>query len=461
MKSALSTVFLFTALTAGPAVPQTNSRLQPFGLDGKVVTSLGVFASLYAGTEGDGVFYRHLDDADTGWVYLGLQGRKIRSIYPHKFGPVGFATTAGIELEPGKADSALVYCSVFNQPEWAVTDSGITRGEVTTVRSLDGFPDPTVCGETFAGVIGDGGQIWRRGFTSTHWEKVLDIGVGVVNVVRADERSGQVWAGGETSIFAPWIARSVDKGENWEISYPDLSGDNACNSIAIHPDDPDVVYAGMEGAVIKTTDGGSTWNYTGLRDTPAYIYGLAFDAATPDHIFAGGLVANPNSWALWESFDGGETWHEISPPVLVTPVVVAGISSIAPDPGRAGVIYVATFGHGLWKYESTPTGVEDSDDPALPERFVLEQNYPNPFNAGTVISFEIPTALAHMNVHLAIYNLRGELVRELINRKLAAGDHQTRWDGRNQAGRELASGIYLYRLQVGKMSAMRKLSLVK
>jgi hypothetical protein len=69
-----------------------------------------------------------------------------------------------------------------------------------------------------------------------------------------------------------------------EIFYPDLSGDNACNSIVIHPDDPDVAYAGMEGAVIKTTDGGKTWSYTGLRNTLAYFYGLALDTATPAHI---------------------------------------------------------------------------------------------------------------------------------------------------------------------------------
>ncbi|MGH7601547.1 MAG: hypothetical protein ACREOI_34740, partial [bacterium] len=210
-------IFLTTVqsliLSAAAIYAQSHSpRLEPFGLEGKVVTALGIYGSLYAGTDGDGVFRRHIYDPDTGWVSLGLEGRKIRSVYPHKYGPLGFATTAGIERNPMKKDSVLIYCSTFDQLEWTVTDSGITRGEVMAIRSLDGFPDESICGETFAGTFGAAGQIWRRGFTSTYWKKVLDIGVGVVNVVRADERSGNVWAGGETGIFAPWIARSADKG---------------------------------------------------------------------------------------------------------------------------------------------------------------------------------------------------------------------------------------------------------
>ena len=452
---------LSVPLSAATIYAQSSARLEPFGLAGKVVTSLGIYGSLYAGTEGEGVFRRHFYDPDSGWVSLGLEGKEIRSVYPHKFGPLGFATTVGLELNPIKKDSVLIYCSIFDRLEWAVTDSGIPRDEVMAIRSLDGFPDPTICGETFAASVGARGQIWRRGFTSTHWEKVLDIGVGLVNVVRVDQQSGNVWAGGETGFFAPWIAKSTDMGQHWEISYPDLSGDNACNSIVIHPDDPDIAYAGMEGAVIKTTDGGKTWSYTGLRNTPAYIYGLALDAASAAHIFAGGTIANPNSWALWESFDGGETWQEVPPPVLVLPVVVAGISSMVADPAKAGVIYIATFGHGVWKYESVTIGVDDPHQAALSKEFVLEQNYPNPFNPETTIRFEIPPALDHAPVQLTIFDVHGELVRVLLGRELNAGRHQVKWDGKNENAQRVASGVYFCRLQVGTVRQVRKLSLLR
>lgn len=104
-----------------------------------------------------------------------------------------------------------------------------------------------------------------------------------------------------------------------------------------------------------------------------------------------------------------------------------------------------------------------------PRGYLLHQNYPNPFNAGTVIRFEIPSSLANAATRLAIYNVRGELVRELVNRRLQAGNYVARWEGRNDAGNEVASGIYLYRLQVidparggtGNVAEMRKLTLLK
>ncbi len=74
-----------------------------------------------------------------------------------------------------------------------------------------------------------------------------------------------------------------------------------------------------------------------------------------------------------------------------------------------------------------------------------------------MIRFAIPSSLAKSAANLAIYNLRGELIR----RQLPAGNHITRWDGKDDTGRETASGIYLYRLRVGSVTEMRKLSLVK
>ncbi|MGH7453503.1 MAG: hypothetical protein ACRENG_19290, partial [bacterium] len=144
IKILLTTVLALTLSAAAIYAQSHSPRLEPFGLEGKVVTALGIYGSLYAGTDGDGVFRRHIYDPATGWVSLGLEGRKIRSVYPHKYGPLGFATTAGIERNPMKKNSVLIYCSTFDQLEWTVTDSGITRGEVMAIRSLDGFPDESI-----------------------------------------------------------------------------------------------------------------------------------------------------------------------------------------------------------------------------------------------------------------------------------------------------------------------------
>ncbi|MGH7490785.1 MAG: DUF3160 domain-containing protein [bacterium] len=97
----------------------------------------------------------------------------------------------------------------------------------------------------------------------------------------------------------------------------------------------------------------------------------------------------------------------------------------------------------------------------LPKTHLLHQNFPNPFNAGTVIRFEITPAFAHATTQLAIYNLHGEQVNELVNRPLPAGNYFMRWEGRDRSGAEAASGIYFYRLQVGTVNEVRKLTLLR
>ena len=103
----------------------------------------------------------------------------------------------------------------------------------------------------------------------------------------------------------------------------------------------------------------------------------------------------------------------------------------------------------------TITSVEG--DPSLAdgrvERFSLAQNYPNPFNPSTLIRYEIPSAV---NVKLVVYNLLGQEVRTLVNEMQAPGAHTIRFDGST-----LASGMYLYRLQAGKFTEVRKMVMVK
>ncbi len=98
--------------------------------------------------------------------------------------------------------------------------------------------------------------------------------------------------------------------------------------------------------------------------------------------------------------------------------------------------------------------------PALPQVFALEQNHPNPFNPSTTIGYSIPEG-QRVLVRLEIYNLRGMLVRRLVEGEREAGRHSVAWDGRDARGRALASGVYLCRLRAGGFSATRKLVLLK
>ncbi|NKB66232.1 MAG: SUMF1/EgtB/PvdO family nonheme iron enzyme [Candidatus Latescibacteria bacterium] len=90
--------------------------------------------------------------------------------------------------------------------------------------------------------------------------------------------------------------------------------------------------------------------------------------------------------------------------------------------------------------------------------YQLAQNYPNPFNAGTVIRFSLPTAAP---VDLAVFNLAGQKVVTLAEGLRPAGQYRLEWDGRDAGGGELASGLFLYRLQAGDQVETRKLLLLR
>jgi cytoskeletal protein CcmA (bactofilin family) len=101
---------------------------------------------------------------------------------------------------------------------------------------------------------------------------------------------------------------------------------------------------------------------------------------------------------------------------------------------------------------------ETTSNALIPNEFVLDQNYPNPFNPSTTIRFSLPKAVA---VELAVFNSRGQLVRNLLHDSLARGWHEVTWDATGTNGRHVASGIYFYRMVAGDFVAHRKLLLLK
>jgi hypothetical protein len=88
-----------------------------------------------------------------------------------------------------------------------------------------------------------------------------------------------------------------------------------------------------------------------------------------------------------------------------------------------------------------------------PGEFGLDQNYPNPFNPSTEIRFALPE---DSHVQLKVFNSLGQEVQTLINQMAPAGNHSVKLDAKN-----LASGVYFYRIQAGGFTAMKKMMLLK
>ena len=108
--------------------------------------------------------------------------------------------------------------------------------------------------------------------------------------------------------------------------------------------------------------------------------------------------------------------------------------------------------------EVVVTAVETFDQASVSQAFSLAQNAPNPFNGNTVIRFALPQP---SQVELAIYNLLGQPVAILVQGPSAAGSFSVRWNGRDQTGRAVTSGVYLYQLRAGDYTEVRKLLLLR
>ncbi len=98
------------------------------------------------------------------------------------------------------------------------------------------------------------------------------------------------------------------------------------------------------------------------------------------------------------------------------------------------------------------------DEGNLPEGFRLYQNYPNPFNPTTEIRFAVPY---ESDVELSVFNILGQEIRTLTSERLPAGSHRVTWDGMNNEGTPVSSGIYFYRLKAGEYQDRKKMVLLK
>jgi hypothetical protein len=104
-------------------------------------------------------------------------------------------------------------------------------------------------------------------------------------------------------------------------------------------------------------------------------------------------------------------------------------------------------------------GGTDATDPTVPSVVTnLYGNYPNPFNPETTIRYSVAE---DGPVTIDVFNSRGQLVKTLVNDSKAAGNHSVVWDGRDNNGSSVSSGIYYYKMYAGKYSSTRKMILMK
>ena len=245
------------------------------------------------------------------------------------------------------------------------------------------------------------------------------------------------WAVGEVGT----ILKTSDGGTTWS---PQTSGTpNGLTSVYFT--DANTGWAVARGTILKTTDGGTTWSPQ-TSGTTSLLFSVYFTDANTGWIAGSGTILKTiNGGTAWSSQTSGTTNTLRS--VYFTDGdngwVVGGNGTILKTM-TGGVTSIKEF-----HYSNTEG----------PKTITLFQNYPNPFNPLTTIEYHLKQ---NAEIELSIYNLVGQKVINPVNQNQLAGTHSINWNGLDENGLPVSSGMYIYQLKSnGRLIKSRKMILLK
>jgi len=269
-------------------------------------------------------------------------------------------------------------------------------------------------------------------------------GAGIFYFV--DANNGWAYYGsGLNGVLPPFkILRTINGGTDWTEQFTDnVNG----RYNAIHFSDLNNGWVvGDSGKVLKTTDGGTNWNYvtnSGVNPNERSKSVFFLDANV-------GWISTKNGLGygiIQHTADGGANWTTQSTP-LQNQQGGNGIFSIYFIDTHNG--WLSASGGKICHYTET-TGFAENNH--TPEEFLLKQNYPNPFNPSTTIGFSL---LKSSFVTLEVYNSLGQKIVTLLNKNMGSGNFNVKFNASN-----LSSGIYYYKLHAGEFQAVKKMLLLR
>ena len=298
---------------------------------------------------------------------------------------------------------------------------------------------------------------------------------------------GQTWSVSENAFEMRGINGQLAAKNNIRVNgLPNLGVDKSGGArdgwVYVVTTERNFAPAGSDPDVIlrRSTDGGTTWS-AGIRVNQDALNNGKIQYFPALHVDDQGGVniiyyddrhttSDSTGVVLARSVDGRNSWIEVSvSDGNFKPVPIGGLGQgyqgdnidlisvgnrLYPMwmDNRTGVYQIWSARVDLSALALTPT------DELQPKDFRLYQNYPNPFNPETTIKFAVSKV---REVVLQIFDISGQLVQTLVNARLSAGIYETKWQGRNQSGQEVGSGIYFYRLKTGGFTQTRRMLLIR
>lgn len=327
-----------------PEPPSSPDQWQKLGLSDLNIEEINFYHNqLFAGTE-NGMFTKNVADSDTIWQPIGLQGKKVLDFIV--FSPDEIIASVDLSVFP---KGVSIYRTTDGGNSWEPYQNGFGGDAGQTCYALDhnpAAPDTIFGRAAFAvGKSTDRGQSWRT--VLGEWGTI-----GYQSdLIHIDEHNPNiVWAGGETTIFAPYLTKSTNYGETWEGKPVPSSGDNAVYDIAINKRDSDVIVVGMEGQLIRSTDGGDNFDIVVEPEGGTYFLTLDRNPIFSNIVYASGseFGTTPGQLFFYKSKNFGRTWTKVinnEDPVdnIATRDMEAHAFTIKPG------LYMGT-NKGVWRY---------------------------------------------------------------------------------------------------------------
>ncbi|MBI3765399.1 MAG: hypothetical protein HY277_02710 [Ignavibacteriales bacterium] len=333
---------------------------------------------------------------------------------------------------------------------WFRADSGIYVDGETSVLPISIHPKkPNV---VFAATGGfNGGWLYKSTNGGTSWYRCIDLsgGRGLGNNVGAiaiDPESTQYMYASAYSLGD--FLKSTDSGETWNISIYNL----AYGTDIVFGESRSTLYmtgvSSSTKAMLKSTDGGATW--ANIANGIPGNYGDFFAMVVRRSISSNDLFVSGKTgtqfgsdsgkvWGVFETQNGGGDWT-----YLGLDSIAIGTLAFSPDErylfaGAASARGIKPM--GIYRRDiitEVSTEIEQ-----VPTSFHLFQNYPNPFNPSTTISYILKERGA---VRLTMYSLFGQRITTLIDEKQVGGYHSVVWNGADEKGNPVSTGVYLLRM---------------
>jgi hypothetical protein len=263
----------------------------------------------------------------------------------------------------------------------------------------------------------------------------------VYNIAVDPADPSTIYAGGgeydaSTYQYIPHFFKTKTGGADWEeIISSSWYSSWGCKlqSIAIDPFDSGRIWAGFSNGIYATTDSGKIWQ---LSKEYTNTTCLIAHPGAKDLVFCG---------TYWDgvlySIDGGTTWNSMNEGLYPHAYVYSMDLDLVNN-----CLYIGTGSNGVFRYNLGTLDVDDESNQSAPESFILYPNHPNPFNGTTRIMYELKNQI---EIKLDIWDIRGRVVVRLKQGFETAGTKNVTWDGKDEMGRDVSSGIYILKLQAG------------